>query len=69
MAVFKCLTSGNLVTFMAEVDIESMKDHPGYVRVDDEPKVESETPLPDRVTMFAPVVTKRPGRPKKVIES
>jgi hypothetical protein len=31
-ATFKCLASGNLVTFSAQVDIDSMKGHEGYVR-------------------------------------
>jgi hypothetical protein len=37
MAVtFKCLTSGQTVTFEAQVDIDSMKGHEGYVRVEEE---------------------------------
>ena len=34
MAVtFKCLTSGQTVTFEAQVDIDSMKGHGGYEEV------------------------------------
>ena len=34
MAVtFKCLTSGQTVTFEAQVDIDSMKGHSGYEEV------------------------------------
>jgi len=34
MAVtFKCLTSGQTVTFEAQVDIDSMKGHEGYEEV------------------------------------
>ena len=34
MAVtFKCLTSGQTVTFEAQVDIDSMKGHAGYEEV------------------------------------
>lgn len=56
-ATFKCLTSGNTVTFTEPVDIESMKGHPEYVRIDTEetPKVE-------------PVASpKKAGRPVKAI--
>ena len=31
MATYKCLASGNLVTFTNQVDIDSMKGHDGYV--------------------------------------
>jgi len=37
MAVtFKCLASGQTVTFEAQVDIDSMKGHEGYVQVEEE---------------------------------
>jgi hypothetical protein len=36
MAVtFKCLTSGQTVTFVHQVDIDSMKGHSGYEEVKD----------------------------------
>ena len=71
MATFKCLASGNLVTFTLEHDIESMKSHSGYVRVDQDdeiPEEKEEVQLaPNRIVMGnIPVVTKRPGRPRKV---
>jgi len=58
MATFRCLQSGNTVTFTYQHDIDSMRGHSGYVRVEDkkppvEPTVKSE-----------PV--KKIGRPKKV---
>ena len=60
MATFRCLQSGNTVTFTQQVDIDSMRGHQGYVRLDEQ--VEPETkPLP----MLAPV--KRMGRPRKEI--
>jgi len=34
IATFRCLASGNLVTFTAQVDIDSMKGHDGYVQQD-----------------------------------
>jgi hypothetical protein len=66
MATFRCLQSGNTVTFTYQHDIDSMKGHQGYVRVE-EPEVtiesvESETRAD---TAFAPVI-KRMGRPRKV---
>lgn len=51
-ATFRCLLSGNTVTFEHQVDIDSMKNHPDY-----EPVVED----------TAPVVVEEPkklGRPK-----
>ena len=37
MAVtFKCLTSGQTVTFIHQVDIDSMKGHSGYEEVKEE---------------------------------
>jgi hypothetical protein len=52
---FKCLLSGNTVTFEHQVDIDSMKGHPDYEVVADETPVETEE------------VKKTVGRPKKVI--
>lgn len=69
MAIFRCLQSGNTVTFTHQVDIDSMKGHTGYVRVDEEP-VESnnEFNYVRTDTAFAPVIPtiKKLGRPRKV---
>ena len=54
-ATFKCLLSGQTVTFIHQVDIDSMKGHPDYERVEDEAPVVVEETL-----------TKKAGRPKKV---
>jgi len=62
MATFRCLQSGNTVTFTHQVDIDSMRGHQGYVRLDDQEKVEAK-PLP----MTAP--PKKMGRPRKVLEA
>lgn len=52
---FKCLLSGNTVTFEHQVDIDSMKGHPDYEIVADEaPVVETKE-----------VTKKTVGRPKK----
>lgn len=60
MATFKCLQSGQTVTFTYQHDIDSMKGHQGYIRIDEEtteePVVEVEKP-------------KKLGRPKKVVEN
>jgi hypothetical protein len=52
-ATFKCLVSGNTVTFEHQVDIDSMKGHPDYERVEDMPVAVEDT-------------AKKVGRPKKV---
>jgi hypothetical protein len=51
---FKCKSSGVTVTFVVEVDIDSMKGHPEY------DVVEAEKPAEDTEEQ-----TKRVGRPKK----
>lgn len=54
---FKCLLSGNTVTFEHQVDIDSMKGHPDYeIVVEDTPAV---------VVEDTPVVAKKMGRPSK----
>ena len=58
MATFRCLQSGNTVTFTYQYDIDTMKGHQGYVRVDQE-EVETKP-----VVQTPPV--KKVGRPKKV---
>jgi hypothetical protein len=58
MATFRCLQSGNTVTFTQPVDIDSMRGHQGYVRLDEQELPEIK-PLP----MLAPV--KKMGRPRK----
>jgi hypothetical protein len=63
MATFRCLASGQTVTFTYQHDIDSMKGHQGYVRIDQEEEVEIyEKP----VVLAPPVPVKKAGRPKKV---
>ena len=69
MATFKCLQSGNLVSFHNQVDIDSMKGHQGYVRIDDvEVTIESKDSVRTDTAFTAPVIPtiKRMGRPRKV---
>lgn len=61
MAVFKCLQSGNLVEFVLPHDIESMKGHAGYVRIDAEEKEQEQRV---NIPMLPP--KKKPGRPKSI---
>lgn len=67
MAIFRCLQSGNTVTFTYQHDIDSMRGHSGYVLVDDkgeDVKVEAQNKV---LPMTAPVQVKRMGRPRKVM--
>jgi hypothetical protein len=69
MATFRCLQSGNCVTFTLQHDIDSMEGHQGYVLVDEEEEVTIESVNSMRTdTAFAPVIPtiKRMGRPRKV---
>ena len=70
MATFRCLQSGNCVTFTLQHDIDSMKGHQGYVRVDElEVTIESYDSVRTDTAFRAPVIPtiKRMGRPRKVI--
>lgn len=61
---FKCLISGQTVTFIHQVDIDSMKGHPDYERVEDVVVAQEETNVSSEET-----VVKKAGRPaKKVTE-
>jgi hypothetical protein len=59
MATFRCLASGNTVTFTLQHDIDSMRGHSGYVRVDEAQVQEPVKELP----LTAP--EKRTGRPRR----
>jgi hypothetical protein len=62
MATYRCLTSGQTVTFTYQHDIDSMKGHQGYVRIDEEETETTEKPL-----ILQPITpVKKIGRPKKV---
>lgn len=60
MAVYKCLQSGNTVEFVLPHDIESMKGHAGYVRIDQEQQDPQERV---NIPFLAPKV--KVGRPRK----
>ena len=67
MATFRCLQTGNTVSFTYQHDIDSMRGHQGYVRVD-EPEVTIESEVRTDTAFRAPVIPtiKRMGRPRKV---
>ena len=62
MATFRCLASGQTVTFTQQHDIDSMRGHAGYVRIDEEQAETYEKPL----ILSQPQPQKKVGRPKKV---
>jgi len=68
MATFRCLASGNTVTFTQQHDIDSMRGHGGYVRVDDQGAEVSLEPENKELPMTAPVPAKRMGRARKPVE-
>ena len=61
MATFKCLISGHTVTFTFQHDIDSMKGHQGYIRVDTPEDKQEETSV--AINLAPPA--KRMGRPRK----
>ena len=67
MATYRCLASGNTVTFTQPHDIDSMRGHSGYVRVDEEESDPEFDPNKQRDdTPFTAPVRPR-GRPRKVV--
>lgn len=62
MATYRCLQSGNFVTFTYQHDIDSMKGHQGYVRIDEVETEEAIKPL----ILKQPVPVKKMGRPRKI---
>ena len=66
MATYKCLQSGNTVTFTQQHDIDTMRGHAGYVRIDEQTQVqETSKELP----MMAPAPIKRVARQRKAVET
>jgi hypothetical protein len=63
MATYRCLASGNTVTFTLQHDIDSMKGHGGYVRVDEQGEQAQAQEASKELPMTAP--EKRMGRPRR----
>jgi len=61
MATFRCLQSNNTVTFTYQHDIDSMRGHQGYVRIDEKEVENDQKPL----ILKPPVPVKKMGRPRK----
>lgn len=67
MATFRCVQSGNTVTFTLQHDIDSMRGHAGYIRVDDEAPAQQFDPNAQRAdTPFTAPQRLPRGRPRKV---
>jgi hypothetical protein len=67
MAKFRCLASGNTVTFTLQHDIDSMRGHSGYVRVDEQGEQALVQEASKELTMLPPTPVKRMGRPRKAV--
>ena len=65
MATFRCLQSGNTVTFTLQHDIDSMRGHSGYVRVDEEAPQQPEQRKDLPFTAPQQPVARPRGRPRK----
>ena len=65
MATYRCIQSGNTVTFTLPHDIETMKGHGGYVLVDENNVEIAVAPENKDLPLSAPV--KRMGRPRRVV--
>ena len=61
MAKFRCKQSGTVIEFLNDYDIDSMKGHPEYERLDEEGHAVAETEEVKPLPFQAP----QRGRPKK----
>ena len=50
MAKFKCLLSGNIFEFYTDFDIETMREHPQYIELEEEAVVEKKTTVAQKKT-------------------
>lgn len=69
MAVFKCLQSGQTVTFTLQHDIDSMRGHAGYVRIDEESMepIQTADEASKGIILAPPAMLKKRGRPRKAV--
>jgi hypothetical protein len=67
MATYRCLASGNTVTFTLQHDIDSMRGHGGYVLVDEQGELVPIQEASKELPMTAAVPVKRMGRPRKAV--
>ena len=61
MAKFRCKQSGTIIEFLNDYDIDSMKGHPDYERLDEKGHAVAETEEVKPLPFQAP----QRGRPKK----
>lgn len=67
MATFRCLASGNTVTFTLQHDIDSMRGHGGYVLVDEQGAQVAVEEASKELPLSPPA---RPrGRSRRVVET
>jgi len=62
MATFRCVRSGTLITFTHQHDIDAMRGHEGYERLDEQ--AEKVGDIRTDTAFAAP--QKRIGRPRKI---
>lgn len=63
-ATFRCMQSGQLVTFVHQHDIDSMKGHSAYELVESDAPIQDDAAKP--VVLQPPTAApRRPGRPRK----
>ena len=67
MATYRCLQSGNTVTFTLQHDIDTMRGHAGYVLVDEQGEKVQVQEASKELPMTPAVTVKRMGRPRKAV--
>ena len=67
MATYKCVQSGNTVTFTQKHDIDSMIGHSGYVLVEEHGELVPVQEASKELPMIASAPVKRMGRPRKAV--
>jgi len=69
MATFRCLQSGQTVTFTIQHDIDSMRGHSGYVRIDEDSMepIQTVEDTPKGIILAPPTAMKKRGRPRKAV--
>ena len=65
MATYRCLASGNTVTFTQQHDIDSMRGHGGYILVDEQGEEILLQPESKELPMTPPAPVKRIARQRK----
>lgn len=67
MATYRCLASGNTVTFTLQHDIDTMRGHGGYVLVDEQGEPMKVQEANKELPMTPAVPVRRMGRPRKAV--